>query len=130
MPPKKTTAKPNAFSTVAPPETVAASANVEEITKSSRSRKAPRGTTENGNTGVAQADTIFNSQDHFAGSATSPEVTASAHNAAGRDLDEAIRRRAYEIYQERGGQDGADQDDWYRAEQEILGRSGQQQKSA
>jgi hypothetical protein len=33
--------------------------------------------------------------------------------------DEEIRRRAYEIYLERGGQDGGDLDDWLQAEHEL-----------
>lgn len=32
-----------------------------------------------------------------------------------------IARRAYELYQERGGQGGQDVDDWLRAEQELRG---------
>ena len=36
--------------------------------------------------------------------------------------DDAIARRAYEIYQERGGGDGADVDDWLQAEREIRSR--------
>ncbi len=40
------------------------------------------------------------------------------------DLGEEIRKRAYEIYEERGGNHGLDQDDWYRAEQEVLARYG------
>jgi HSP20 family molecular chaperone IbpA len=31
-----------------------------------------------------------------------------------------IAERAYEIYQSRGGEHGSDQEDWFRAEQEIL----------
>jgi hypothetical protein len=38
------------------------------------------------------------------------------------DLDEAVRQRAYEIYQQRGGQHGADLEDWVRAEQEVRSR--------
>jgi hypothetical protein len=34
-------------------------------------------------------------------------------------LQERIRRRAHEIYLERGGQDGSELDDWLQAEQEI-----------
>jgi hypothetical protein len=30
-----------------------------------------------------------------------------------------IRERAYEIYVERGGVDGLDEDDWYQAENEL-----------
>jgi hypothetical protein len=33
-----------------------------------------------------------------------------------------IRERAFELYKSRGGEDGADEQDWLRAEQEILGR--------
>ena len=36
-------------------------------------------------------------------------------------LPEQIRQRAYEIYLQRGGQDGSALDDWFQAEQEILG---------
>jgi len=40
------------------------------------------------------------------------------------DLDERIRRRAHELYQARGGQDGNDTEDWLQAEREILGEQG------
>lgn len=40
------------------------------------------------------------------------------------NLEEEIRRRAYEIYEERGGRHGLDQDDWFRAEQEVTARYG------
>ncbi len=42
----------------------------------------------------------------------------SAGNSA---RDEGIRRRAYEIYLERGGQPGRDLDDWLQAEGELQG---------
>lgn len=42
------------------------------------------------------------------------------------DADE-VRRRAYELYEERGGQHGLHEDDWYRAEQEIRARKSNQQ---
>lgn len=35
------------------------------------------------------------------------------------ELESAIRSRAYELYMERGRQDGFDQDDWFQAEAEI-----------
>jgi len=37
------------------------------------------------------------------------------------NLEEEIRRHAYEIYEERGRQDGHSLDDWLLAEDEILG---------
>ena len=37
------------------------------------------------------------------------------------NLEEDIRRRAYELYERRGREDGHDLDDWLRAEAEITG---------
>ena len=37
------------------------------------------------------------------------------------DIEEQIRARAYELYQERGGADGYDVEDWLTAESEICG---------
>ena len=37
--------------------------------------------------------------------------------------DELIRRRAYEIWEQRGKQHGRDADDWFRAESEVRGKS-------
>ena len=34
--------------------------------------------------------------------------------------EEAIARRAYEIYESRGAEHGADLDDWFQAERELL----------
>jgi hypothetical protein len=34
-------------------------------------------------------------------------------------LEEEIRRRAYEIYEERGREQGHDRDDWVRAKAEV-----------
>jgi hypothetical protein len=33
-----------------------------------------------------------------------------------------IRERAFELYENRGKENGGDKQDWHRAEQEILGR--------
>ncbi len=38
------------------------------------------------------------------------------------DLEQAIRSRAYELYVQRGRQDGHAQEDWLRAEAEVLSR--------
>ncbi len=38
------------------------------------------------------------------------------------DINEQIRCRAYQLFQERGQIDGRDLDDWLRAESEILYR--------
>ncbi len=41
-------------------------------------------------------------------------------------LDERIRRRAYELYVERGNQSGSEVDDWLQAEEEALQTQEQQ----
>ena len=38
------------------------------------------------------------------------------------NLDEEIRRRAYELYEQRGCTPGHDHDDWVVAEREVLAR--------
>jgi len=50
---------------------------------------------------------------------TSPEVRA---NVIPINLEEEIRRRAYQIFEERGAAPGSENEDWLRAEREILGR--------
>ncbi len=39
-----------------------------------------------------------------------------------QELERQIRQRAYELYQERGGEDGHDLDDWLCAEAEITSK--------
>lgn len=46
----------------------------------------------------------------------SQKPSASMATELHPNLEEEIRRRAYEIYQERGRQDGRDVEDWLRAE--------------
>jgi hypothetical protein len=50
--------------------------------------------------------------------AVKPNATAPETHP---NLEEQIRRRAYELYEERGREDGRDLDDWLRAEAEIAG---------
>ena len=35
------------------------------------------------------------------------------------ELEQQLRERAYELYEERGRQDGHDEEDWLRAKEEI-----------
>ena len=39
--------------------------------------------------------------------------------------EELIRKRAYELYEERGMEDGHDVEDWLRAEEELVSRETQ-----
>jgi hypothetical protein len=43
------------------------------------------------------------------------------------DLAVQIRERAYELYLERGSTPGQENEDWLRAEREVLARQSQQQ---
>ena len=43
-------------------------------------------------------------------------------NQANAQIEEKIRQRAYELYQERGGVNGNPTDDWLQAKQEVLSR--------
>jgi Protein of unknown function (DUF2934) len=40
--------------------------------------------------------------------------------------EQAIRERAYELYEQRGREDGRAEEDWFQAELEILSGSHQQ----
>mgnify|MGYP001353040282 CR=1 FL=1 len=42
------------------------------------------------------------------------------------NMEEEIRRRAYELYQQRGSAAGSESEDWFRAEREVRQRYRQQ----
>ena len=44
--------------------------------------------------------------------------------SAPNSLEDEIRVRAYLLYEQEGRQDGRDEEYWFRAESEILGRNG------
>jgi hypothetical protein len=46
------------------------------------------------------------------------------------NIEEEIRRRAYELFQQRGAGSGHEAEDWLAAEQEVQQRYHQQQQSA
>lgn len=53
---------------------------------------------------------------------TKPEAKK---NVVPINLEEEIRRRAYEIFEERGCTPGNEHEDWLRAEREVLARYAQ-----
>ena len=53
-------------------------------------------------------------------SGSSIQVTPNRINA---EIEEQIRQRAYELFQERGGMDGNAVDDWRQAKKEVLSKS-------
>ncbi|MGH7627437.1 MAG: DUF2934 domain-containing protein [Gemmatimonadaceae bacterium] len=48
-----------------------------------------------------------------------PEIQSRARRVVS---DDVVRRRAYELYLMRGGQQGNELDDWFRAEREVRQR--------
>lgn len=48
-------------------------------------------------------------------------------NSPPADLEAKIRQRAYELYLERGNTPGHENEDWLKAEREILARQSHQQ---
>lgn len=56
---------------------------------------------------------------------TSNKAPQPGRSAIEANRGEEIRRRAYELYEERGREDGHDVEDWLRAEAEITGRTEQ-----
>jgi hypothetical protein len=46
-------------------------------------------------------------------------MTTNQTTGSTRDLQEQIRRRAYELYEERGKDDGRELGDWLQAESEV-----------
>ena len=51
--------------------------------------------------------------------------TQKTDNALPINLEDEIRRRAYELYAERGFSSGHEHEDWLRAEREVKQRYGQ-----
>ena len=49
----------------------------------------------------------------------SPARAASSVNAKEQALYERIAQRAYELYEQRGGQAGSELEDWLQAEREV-----------
>jgi len=49
--------------------------------------------------------------------------------ATQKNIEERIRRRAYELYEARGREPGRDLDDWLRAEAEITGKAARAAKA-
>jgi len=48
-------------------------------------------------------------------------TSISEHSSSSPDLDEKIRVRAYELYEQRGRVDGHADEDWLQAESEVTG---------
>jgi hypothetical protein len=69
---------------------------------------------------------MADSRDRNEGDRVRDTTSEDREQARGGASDrERIQRRAYERYQERGGEPGRDQEDWYEAEREYRQRSSE-----
>jgi hypothetical protein len=83
--------------------------------------KTPRNSKKNGNS----TDVTVTPETTFQVSASETKFTApveTRRNVVPINLEDEIRRRAYEIFQERGSVAGNEHEDWLRAEREVLAR--------
>jgi len=55
-------------------------------------------------------------------SAAAPAMAVEKKNVIPINLEDEIRRRAYEFYEQRNGTLGSELEDWLRAESEVLAR--------
>lgn len=62
----------------------------------------------------------------ISGHITMPDTGTTIHSG----VEDEIRRRAYELYEERGRREGFHDEDWNRAETEILSKHQKKEKSA
>jgi hypothetical protein len=63
-----------------------------------------------------------NDNNNFNPAAASTLAVEIKKNIVPINLEEEIRSRAYELFEQRAGSPGSDQEDWLRAESEVLGR--------
>jgi hypothetical protein len=51
---------------------------------------------------------------------TPPKKSPATTTSEPEELEHQIRQRAYELYEARGGEDGHELEDWFRAKEEIM----------
>jgi hypothetical protein len=80
---------------------------------------------------MARAKSPRNGNTRSTNAATATAVTnpVAKQNGSQTDLEAEIRRRAYELYAQRGYTPGHENEDWFVAEREILARTNQQQSA-
>jgi hypothetical protein len=78
---------------------------------------------------MARAKSPRNGNTRTTNAATATAVTNPEANDSQTDLEAEIRRRAYELYAQRGYTPGHENEDWFVAEREILARTNQQQSA-
>lgn len=74
-----------------------------------------------GDTSRKSASRGRNSKRRYPAASSQPPILPRP-NRADAQIEENIRQRAYELYQERGRVNGSPTDDWLQAKQEVLSR--------
>jgi hypothetical protein len=69
---------------------------------------------------VKNCDSVIARGDPMPGIARAKESPIATPTIETLPLEERVRRRAYELYVQRGNQSGSEFDDWLQAEEEIL----------
>jgi hypothetical protein len=83
-------------------------------------------TAEAATTGIVPEATITSETGKFEVRKPGPRKPEPRKNVVPINLDDEIRRRAYELYQQRGTASGSEAEDWMTAEREVLQRYHQQ----
>jgi hypothetical protein len=83
-------------------------------------------TAEAATTGIVPEATITSETGKFEVRKPGPRMPEPRKNVVPINLDDEIRRRAYELYQQRGTASGSEAEDWMTAEREVLQRYHQQ----
>jgi len=80
---------------------------------------------------MARAKALGNGNTRIKQVATMPAVTPSEpkKNPSTPNLEAEIRRRAYELYEQRGFVEGHEHEDWVVAEREVLARFNHRQSA-
>ena len=78
----------------------------------------------NGNSGTGRGKKVTNPTTQ---PAAMQVVSETKKNVVPINLEDEIRRRAFEIYQERGSVPGNEHEDWLRAEREVRSRYQKEQ---
>lgn len=89
--------------------------------------RVPRNSKKNGDANAELTSAIHNQ--NASSSTTDTEFRVASDpkkNVIPINLEDEIRRRAYEIFEERGRTPGDEHEDWLRAEREVLARYRQQ----
>jgi hypothetical protein len=79
--------------------------------------------------GSQPGETMVHKVDTFRSATTSVHAQNTPGVQAYSGIEEEIRQRAYELYEQRGRQEGFQEEDWARAEAEILSKQ-RREKSA